>query len=254
MASFGLSPIIVSVDAGDTNSYPGTGQTLADLSGNANDFWLGSTSAVEASDPTWHGSANGLSANEYFQHDGGDWCRSKAANPAAIDALHKANAVFTILALIDPTYAAAVQGICGTGGALGTDIGFRFTLTATGLLNLQVANGAGGTVISVGGGAGLVPANGIVNFIAMSIDVPNNKSIWQANDQQLLSTATYTAPSAAASTQLLEIGARGGGSAPAINGTKIFACSIVGAAATSGQLHEMFLALRKNRSTRSAGT
>lgn len=46
----------------------GSGQSLADLSGNANDGQLGATASSEASDPTWSTD----SGDAYLDYDGGD--------------------------------------------------------------------------------------------------------------------------------------------------------------------------------------
>lgn len=45
----------ICIDAADPRSYAGTGQTISDRSGNANDFYFGTTSSVEVGvDPSWN--------------------------------------------------------------------------------------------------------------------------------------------------------------------------------------------------------
>jgi hypothetical protein len=69
----------VVVDAGDSSSYPGTGQTLFDLSGNGNDYYLGLTSSATATDPTFNGTAGVADEGTYFSFDGGDLFTMTAA-------------------------------------------------------------------------------------------------------------------------------------------------------------------------------
>jgi hypothetical protein len=69
---------VACLDIGDEESYPGTGQTISDTSGEGNDFVLGSTSASQTTDPTFHGVAGDLSEEEYLSFDGGDGITSAA--------------------------------------------------------------------------------------------------------------------------------------------------------------------------------
>ncbi len=68
------------LDAGDAASYGGSGQTVTDLSGAGNDFYLGSTSGVESVDPAFNGVAGAKSGSEYFSTDGGDHMDLAAAH------------------------------------------------------------------------------------------------------------------------------------------------------------------------------
>ena len=65
--------LVCHLDAGDADSYSGSGQIWSDLSVEGNDFYLGATSSSQASDPTFNGAAGGESSGEYFSLDGGDW-------------------------------------------------------------------------------------------------------------------------------------------------------------------------------------
>jgi hypothetical protein len=75
--------LVLCLDAGDEDSYPGSGQTWADTSGEGNDFILGSTASSDGSDPTFNGSAGGLSDSEYWTFDGSNDLFSEAS--AAMD-------------------------------------------------------------------------------------------------------------------------------------------------------------------------
>lgn len=54
------------LDAGDAASYPGTGQSWLDVSGQANNFFLGANNTVTTDDPSFSGTPGGLTANESF--------------------------------------------------------------------------------------------------------------------------------------------------------------------------------------------
>jgi len=68
----GTSNLRLCLDAGASNSYDGTSQYWYDLSGNNENFILGNNTNVNSYDPTFHGTAGGLSSSEYFSFDGGD--------------------------------------------------------------------------------------------------------------------------------------------------------------------------------------
>lgn len=63
--------LVMHLDAGDSSSYSGSGQTWSDLEGNY-DWFRGQTGSSEGSDPTFNGTAGDKSASEYFSTDGGD--------------------------------------------------------------------------------------------------------------------------------------------------------------------------------------
>ena len=63
------------LDAGDINSYSGSGQKWLDRSGLGHDFFLGVDGSANTDDPTFNGSPGNASSNEYFSVDGGDFFR-----------------------------------------------------------------------------------------------------------------------------------------------------------------------------------
>ena len=67
------SGLVVHLDADNAGSYPGSGQAWFDLI-KAEEFFLGTTSGVEASDPTFSAGPPGR-----FSFDGGDQFQAKAA-------------------------------------------------------------------------------------------------------------------------------------------------------------------------------
>jgi hypothetical protein len=93
---------VFELDAGNAASYPGSGQTLANVVASpadgalqtAYDFLLGTDGTVEADDAPFSGTPGGLSSAEYFSFDS-DRITLGAANPAFIDTMHKAGSAFT---------------------------------------------------------------------------------------------------------------------------------------------------------------
>lgn len=140
------------LDAGDSDSYSGSGQTWTDVSGGGYNFYRGATSGAEGSDPTFNGTAGRLSVNEYFSLDGGDWFTYSAAIPSWVSDLHKNNAVFTIIAW---TYANNVTNgatqmysAINTGGVSNSGIYFGNPAgTPARAINLHVDN-TSGTVLN----------------------------------------------------------------------------------------------------------
>lgn len=92
------------LDATDAASYPGSGQTWANLiaspadgSGKTDyDVWLGATSSSSTDDPTFNGTAGDAAA--FFSVDGGDFFKSKGNNPAMLNSFHKGDPVWIAVA------------------------------------------------------------------------------------------------------------------------------------------------------------
>ena len=94
------SGIQYALDAGDSNSYSGTGQSWLDTSGNEQDFFRGADGSASTDDPTFNGTAGGLSDTEYWSFDGGDFFRYDSAQETWMDNLHKNNARFAFMAWV----------------------------------------------------------------------------------------------------------------------------------------------------------
>jgi hypothetical protein len=109
------------LDAGDGNSYT-SGQDWVDVSGssNADEFFRGSGTGSDSADPTFNGTVDGRSENEYFSFDGGDEFEYGAANETWMKNMHKNNADFSMLCafyVVDP--GSGSTGLFGTGPGLG---------------------------------------------------------------------------------------------------------------------------------------
>jgi len=91
------SGLQLALDAGDTNSYSGSGQSWLDTSGNGYDFFRGITGGANSDDPTFNGTSGGISINEYWSFDGDDFFIYDSANETWMNNLHKNNAQWSWL-------------------------------------------------------------------------------------------------------------------------------------------------------------
>ncbi len=112
------------LDAGDADSYPGTGQKWLDTSGNGHDFFFGNSAAVQGFDPTFNGVAGGKSASEYMSTDGGDYFQYDSANESWMNNLSLNNAKFSVgLVYYQPAAVTVLGSLFGTGGASSSNAG-----------------------------------------------------------------------------------------------------------------------------------
>jgi hypothetical protein len=94
-----LTSLELVLDAGAATSYT-SGQKWLDISGNGYDFFLGSegASASTGDEPTFTGSAGGLSDGEYFLVDGGDFFSYDTGTLESwMTDMYKDNADWTVL-------------------------------------------------------------------------------------------------------------------------------------------------------------
>jgi hypothetical protein len=98
------------LDAADLRSYDGSSQTWTDATGQGNNFFRGTTSGAEATDPTFVGTAGGPTEGTYFSFDGGDGFQQSAAHTFPAN-WHKDNGAFTMLAVFFPIGSAVTQAI-----------------------------------------------------------------------------------------------------------------------------------------------
>lgn len=114
------------LDAGDSVSYTSS-QDWIDRSGNlgGDEFHRGTGTGSDSADPTFNGTAGGLSSAEYFSFDGGDGFVYGATNPAWVNTLHKDGAKFAILAAHYKPTGASFANLFNTGGNSNNN-GIRF--------------------------------------------------------------------------------------------------------------------------------
>lgn len=209
------------LDAGDAASAPSSATSWLDLSGNGQDFFLGTTGGADANDPSsFQGQVGRCSINEYWSMSNvdPDCFRYDSANETWMENIHKDNAKFTIVLI--PRFNAggggANGGYCGTRGAAAGRTGFHISHDASNFVNFQVTN-AGTSVISVTSTRAVLTANRFT-FVAVSVDEASGTGIMQVNDLQQDFTSTYSSPAAGAASSTMELCTRGNLNTPEGNG------------------------------------
>jgi hypothetical protein len=200
------------LDASDINSYSGSGQKWLDTSGNAYDFFRGTTSSSQSSDPTFNGTAGGQSSSEYWSFDGGDFFTYDSPNETWMQNLHKNSAIWAFAGYL---YVASLPGtaaiLFGDGEGNASLIGVSVLVRTDGTLRLIVVNGNGG------GGALVITTTATVNtnawnFVAGQVSEAAGTGFLQINATQEDKTTTYSNPSSSSASRTFEIGRDGTGS------------------------------------------
>lgn len=235
-----LQPLIASAvwdcDATSALSYPGSGQTLANLvaapadgsAQTAYDFWLGADNTASASDPTFTGSAGSSTAE--FSLDGGDFFTIKA-NTALIDNMHKTTGGASwSMAFVGNfkkrTIASVGAALFGTNALDGAKHGITFGNGAFGSTNKA-------TVIASGGFSTLYAdagANDIFDdaykFVALTFNPSTGDlKIYLGNAAVITGNVGFWISTSAAS-HLLQLCAAGNSASPMYSGTKFIAASM----------------------------
>ncbi len=239
---------IFALDAGLTTSYSGSGQTWAnaitapgDGAGQtAYDFYRGTTSGAEGTDPTFNGTA-GVDPC-YFSFDGGDQFTSVLAAGSVssfLRQMHFTGRKWTIEAWV--YYNGTATNICpifdtGTSDQGGADTSrgvifgdFGTSIQTSGRFRLRVKQDSGGTSsLAVQSDAALTATN--IYMLAASIDGSGAQASFLyrngAYDQVGSSdtfTGTFTSPGSTAAANSPKIGARGDSAFRVASGTRIYA-------------------------------
>jgi hypothetical protein len=104
------------LDAGDSASYDSGVQTdkWLDTSGNGHDFFRGSGTGSDAADPTFNGTAGGLSSNEYWSFDGADYFSYDTTVETWMQNISRNNAIWSAVIVYYPINGAVNQDFIGT--------------------------------------------------------------------------------------------------------------------------------------------
>lgn len=228
------------LDAGDIESYDGTSQTWKDRSGNGYDFVRGNTTSSETSDPTFHGTAGGISSGEYFSFDGGDWFTLGQSNPTWIEALHKDNAKFSIIGWTNKGLnvgdVGAVNG--GQGIILAGD-------TATSTHPALYVFTPSSTPLQASATTLTFPNTGNWTCEEMSFDEAAGNLIFGIDGvTETLTGKTYSSPPTTGASNTLQIGAQGGGIAPYGNGYHISMFAMWNRALTATEMTDLHTATK----------
>ncbi|OBQ74521.1 hypothetical protein [Mesorhizobium erdmanii] len=145
-----ISSLQMCFDPGDRFSYPGSGQTFFDVSGNGYQMTLGTLATPSTDDPTFNGRADGQSSGEFFSFDGGDILQL-TANDTFVQSLHKLGASFTFL-VIAAGFTAGSEGVLlnTKGGARNSvQVGTNIYKTTANFL-ASIVGGVSGGALEVG--------------------------------------------------------------------------------------------------------
>ncbi len=217
------SQIKCALDAVDLATWPGSGQTLTDLTGNNNNFIRGATTGSESSDPSINGTAGELGASNYVAFDGGDYLLESAAHTFA-ETWHNNNALFTMI-FVMRIASLANQFIFDNSDS---QTGINLVASSTGAIGVNVWRG--GDAIE---GFQLTSAYsaGADVLIGLSINEASSAGLMYANGATAVSaTASYFNPGTSdASTYAYRIGASafGSGSNLLTSGSRLYAAAFL---------------------------
>lgn len=220
-------------DHGAVASDPGAGQRIRDLSGRGFDFALGADLTASTDDPVFRGVPGGLDKNTYRGHDGGD-SHAALANNAAIDAMHKAAALYTLVFYLEFPNFATLQVLAAT-SRITSDVGIRHLVGTSGQLSIAINNG-GGTFQAQLASSITLTAN-VPSVVVIAIDEDGGAGASHARINTLVEAfdGVITAPSSAAAARTLRIGGNDIGTQNFVNGTRLYARAMLDVAMTQAE-------------------
>jgi hypothetical protein len=188
------SNLVLCLDAADSNSYSGSGQTWTDVSGNSYNFYRGTTSSSQSTDPTFNGTAGNKSSSEYWSFDGADLF-TETTNHGFDTGWHKNNGVFTIVAAVDLPSAADAQVIFGNFGDSDPGVSLSKLSSADGRLLRFRSWTSSGTALAITTSAAVPDSSWAFLAVALNEATGANGATLQINSTQESFTSTYTSPS-----------------------------------------------------------
>lgn len=208
------------LDAGSGASAPPAATKWLDLSGNGHDFFRGTTAAAQTTDPTFVGNSGGLSASECWSSDGADFFTYDTTNETWMQNLHKSSALFSVVFAVNLTDTTGFA-LLGTNANSSSNVGISIqTSGISGNWQIEVANGSG-TLARSASGADTAPKLNAWSFGGLSVDEAADVYLMTSGASVTTGSISYTSPSAANATATMNIAARGNGSDPMDNGSRI---------------------------------
>lgn len=243
--SLGLtSGLQLCLDAGDASSYSGSGQSWLDTSGNGYDFFRGTSSSAQGSDPTFNGSAGALTSSEYWSFDGGDFFTYDTTNETWMDNLHKDGATFTFATWCQFGGFSTNQDFVGTYTFGVSETGIRISVDSSKNWFINVRN-AGTLVLTRGTddyNSTLTTGSWFYLAMAFAEGVSFN-----FNCNGIPSTRTtsldYSSPSSGAASDTMNIGA-GGEGFKLLSGGRLATTSMWSRALSASEMDDLFQATR----------
>ncbi len=235
------------LDAGDANSYDPGVQTAKwlDTSGNGYDFYRGTSTGGDGAEPTFNGSAGGLSSSEYWSFDGGDYFSYDTTNEAWMENLHKDNAALSFFVAVYPQTVSSSHRLFSTHVSdvlIGVD--FSVANVSGAKFRFRVGNGSSNP-LSISTSGTISTANW--NILQGSINEATGAGgailkIGSATAESF--SSTYSSPSSGASAGS-SIGAAPDGTRPLTASSRL-ACLAIweGTALTSTNLTDLYDAIK----------
>lgn len=218
------------LDAGDSDSYT-SGQSWLDRSGGGYDFFRGADNGASSDDPTFNGAAGGLSINEYWSVDGGDFFNYDTTEEAWMNNIHKNNADFSILAWIWQNASADFTPICGDRASNTPSFSFYQGIGSGLLIGVDNTGGGGFGCLNVSADSEGQFAEWSLVGLTLDEAAGAGGSFFYRGDSngngydQVSSVdtfdGTYTSPSASNSADNFNILAQGGNLSVASNNTRL---------------------------------
>lgn len=236
-------------DAGDINSYSGSGQDWIDVSSepNADEIHLGTTAGASASDPTFVGTAGDLSS--YFSFDGGDTFAYGAGQETWMVTMHRNGAAWSAVFGI---YFAATTSEVFFKGFLDSNTGGGMQLAiASGNFDVTVSNaGNSGQALVVTGDSTI--SAGAWHFLGVSIDESAGAGggfLYVDGDYDQVSgsdtfDATYSSPTVTNPNGFGWFGRYDGGQVMSNGGRGMFGAMWNGTALSKAQMDAIFARVR----------
>tara|TARA_R110002126_G_scaffold53902_1_gene145983 strand:+ start:2161 stop:3006 length:846 start_codon:yes stop_codon:yes gene_type:complete len=203
------------LDAGSADSYT-SGTKWLDLSGNGQDFFRGPDGNSQR--PVFNGTAGGLSSSEYWSwadDSGAPYFRYDSANETWMNNMHQNNALWSVCWVIYATDTGYANGMIGT-TVSNSQHGFNVHLTSGGTSNkFRIRAHAGNYTNAINETSADPQVNfNAWNFIGMTISEAAGGTAsrwWTDRSGEDAFNGTYTSPSSAAATNVLELFAKGAG-------------------------------------------
>lgn len=203
---------IFDLDAGDSASYSGSGQTWANLTATPADGSAKTAYDFTNNLYTFNGTAGNESVNEYWEPiaaPNSSYFRiASGSNTTFLNSLHKNNAAFTFLAWIKTPVSITSGTLFATRDtSSSTNAGINIALNSSGSLGLTQSSGTA-IGLSDTSSTGLVTANAI-QLVGFSFDEAAGQIVWHKNTTNESASASYSTTSATNPQSVAIIGAAG---------------------------------------------
>lgn len=223
------------LDAGDSASYSGSGQTWNDRSGGGYNFYRGADGSAGGTDPTFNGTPGALSSSNYWSYNGSQYFTLAQSNPAWVNNIHKAGAVYTIAQWV---YLNGISSLSQNFACIGDSqvsptedgIGFLFASSIVTLLKMNLYLGS--TIYNKD--TTTSSTNNTWNFIAVSVNISTGVVTFNLNGTaETYTSQTYQSPFSVSASATLQIGAAGNGTFPEHSGNRVAEVAMWGGTALS---------------------